>query len=502
MIILKHIGIIDIGSNSVRLLFIELTSKNSFKILTELKEYVRLGAGFDSNGNITTEKIAELLEILNLYKNFCDKFENSELIITATEAFRKAKNRNSIAKKIKDTLSLNIRILSGKEEAYYDYFSAINTLDIKDALVMDIGGASTELIWIKDRTLKECVSLHFGALTLTEKFKLKNSIDSKQEELLKKFLLESFKDIPWIKDISTSTLIGIGGSIRNLGKISRRNENYPFDLIHNYIMSSKSAEDIYNEVKDKSTEQRKKIKGLSKNRADIFTGAACAVSSLVKLTKIKKIIICRNGLREGLLLSNLFNDEPIENILDFSINNILLNNNANIKHSLHVYKLTKLLFSALKTIHRIDASFDKVIKTAAMLHDVGINISFYYNHRHSSYIILNSYLFGISHKERIISACIAIYQRSENLDSILEEYNSILEKEDIYAIKIIGVLLRIAANLDKDLSGSIYDLNCQIDNDIVIIKTISDSSSTFLIKEAMVSSSLFKAAFNKSLYIV
>lgn len=499
---MKHIAIIDIGSNSVRLLFAKITSPLSFKIITELKEYVRLGAGFDEEGNINEEKIISTIRVLNLYKNFCSMFEDTKMIVTATEALRKAKNKNFILTRVKDELNINVRILSGEEEAYYDYFAVINTLNVKDGLIMDIGGASTEIIWVKNRTLKECISLPFGAITLTKKFKLENSISSEQEKLLNDFLFENFSKVSWLKNLDSSTLIGIGGSIRNLGKISRKKKNHPLNLIHNYTMSSKCVEDIYDEVKIKTNEQRRKIKGLSKDRSDIFVGAAGTVKSIITLCKIKKLTICRNGIREGLLLSELFNKKPIENILDFSISNVLMNNNVNINHSKHVYKLTNLLFSSLKPVHKITENLDNVIKTSAMFHDVGINISYYYYHKHSAYIILNSSLYGISHKECVISACIAVYQRSQSIQLMLDKYKNLINKSDIHKIKVIGLFLRIAENLDKDLSGAIESLNCTINDDTVIIKTYSKHSCEFLIREAQTSSELFKNIFNKSLYIV
>lgn len=104
--------------------------------------------------------------------------------------------------------------------------------------------------------------------------------------------------------------------------------------------------------------------GKSKDRANIFVGAAGTVKAIITLCKIKKIKICRNGIREGLLLSELFNKKPIENILDFSISNILINNNININHSKHVYKLTNLLFSSLKPVHKITENLDKDLSGA------------------------------------------------------------------------------------------------------------------------------------------
>lgn len=112
----------------------------------------------------------------------------------------------------------------------------------------------------KRQSLKRMYKPSFGAITLTKKFKLENSISSEQEKLLNGFLLENFSKVSWLKNLDFSTLICIGGSIRNLGKTSRK-KNHPLNLIHNYTMSSKCVEDIYDEVKIKTNEQRRKIKG-------------------------------------------------------------------------------------------------------------------------------------------------------------------------------------------------------------------------------------------------
>lgn len=499
---MKHIGVIDIGSNSVRLLLTEITDKHSFKIITELKEYVRLGEGFDNNGNLKEEKIQETIKVLKLYKNFCDAFPETMIITTATEAVRKTKNQSYLIGRIKSETGLDVEILSGEKEAYYDYFASINTLNVKNALILDIGGASTEIILVNNRNLKECISLPFGAITLTRKFNLQDSISSAEEKNLKSFLFDSFSSITWLKDLKIDTLIGIGGSIRNIAKISKKRTNYPLNLIHNYTLDSNEVLDIYNEVKSKSTEQRKKIKGLSKDRADIFVGAVCAVNTLINMLKIKHLIISRNGLREGVLLGTLFNKEKVEDILGFSINNILANNNINPKHSSHVYKLTLALFNELKPLHRLDDYLINVIRTSSMLHDIGNNISYYYHHKHSTYIILNSIIYGLTPRERVMSAFAASYHRSDNIPADFDKYKSLLDKVDIFSIKVIGLLIRIAENLDKDLSNSIMDVKCTMQDDMVIIKTVSNAHSDFLVNQAQAVSDSFKELLGKKLYVV
>lgn len=499
---MKHIGIIDIGSNSVRLLLVKITSQNSFRVVTELKEYVRLGEGFDPHGNLMEEKINDTVKVLSIYKDFCNRFEDTKIIATATEAVRKAKNQSHFIEKVTLETGINIEVLSGEKEAYYDYFASINTLTIKNGLIMDIGGASTELILVEDRNLKECVSLPFGAITLTKKFGLENPITNEVEKQLKGFLQESFSNVPWLKNVKTETLIGIGGSIRNIAKIAKKQNAYPLDLIHNYVVNSKQISDIYNNVSSKSTEQRKKIKGLSKDRADIFLGALCAVDTLIAMCKIKTLTISRNGLREGVLLSTLFNENKIDDIVDFSLNNILTNHNLNTSHNTQIYKLTKALFMTLKPLHRLDNYLLNVIKTSSMLHDVGNSISYYYGYKHSAYIILNSLIYGLTPRECVMSALAVSYYKNDNLPSSLEKYKNLIDKLDIYSIKVIGVLLRLAINLNKDLSDTIDGINCVIEDDVVIIKTISNKPSQFLLTQGQTVSDAFKELLGKRLYIV
>ncbi|MDF2502689.1 exopolyphosphatase [Clostridium sp.] len=499
----KRIGIIDIGSNSVRLLLAEIGANNSIRIINELKEYLRLGAGLDKNKILSEEKIELTLKTLTTYKNICNAFDVSEITAVATEAVRSAKNQREFLNRIKNDASLDITVLSGKEEAYYDYFSTINSMNVDNALIMDIGGASTELILVKNRNLVNSISMPFGAINLMKQFEINDVFEKDQEEKLKDFLLKQFNNLEWLKEAKGYTLIGIGGSIRTLGKIHRKSINYPLNFMHNYQMKSTDVTEIYNLVKGKTNAQRKKIKGLSSDRADIFLGAAAEISTLIDLCSIEDIIISRNGIREGLLYSHICKDnKPLDNVLDFSINAMLINHNIDIKHAEHIYHLMNSLYEALKPIIKHSINLHNIIRTSAMLHDIGSNITYYFHHKHSLYMILNSQINGLSHRELVLSAFIAASHRDDNLSINYSDYKLIIGKDDIEIINQLGLLLRIAENLDKSMISIVKDIHCCIDNDTVIIKTISDVSPSLEVKEASNSADAFKNLFNKKLYVV
>lgn len=501
---IRTVGIIDIGSNSVRLLLAEISDKNSLRIINELKEYVRLGDGLDENGVLSETKMQLAIDTLASFKNICASFEVSDITIVATEAVRRATNQQEFLDRVKNELGFTIRVLSGSEEAYYDYFSTINSMSEENALIMDIGGASTEFILVKNRELVHSISLPFGAITLTEHFKINSVLEKNQEEDLMDFLLSYIDKVEWLNEAKGLNLIGIGGSIRTLGKIDRKAFDYPLNLIHNYRMKSDAVISIYEELKSKNSTQRKKIKGLSSDRADIIVGAAAAVSLVMKKLAINSLIISRNGIREGLLFTHICKDnKPLDDVLQFSLNNVIENHNINLKHAEHIYHIFSSLNQDLKVLYNTTSqNLNKIIRTSAMLHDVGLNITYYYHNKHSLYIILNSQINGLTHKELVMSACIAANHRDDNSIIDYSNFDLIIDKNDFEIIKKLGLLLKIAENIEKSMTGAINDIKCNIDNDAVIIKTISSFHPNHEIKESLIPSQEFKKIFGKKLYVV
>ena len=196
---MKKIGIIDIGSNSIRLVIVQINKDNSFRVIDEIKESVRLGKDMTTDGGLNPSRIDNAIYTLAFFKRLCIIQNITEILAVATEAVRKASNQIEFLNRVKSELSIDIRVLTGIEEAYYDYFGAINSMDFSDALIMDIGGSSSELIFVENRKLKSSISLPFGAINLTEKFSLQKAMNIKSETAIKEFLTSLYKDIPWLK---------------------------------------------------------------------------------------------------------------------------------------------------------------------------------------------------------------------------------------------------------------------------------------------------------------
>lgn len=294
------IGVIDIGSNSIKM--IVANTDIGLTIEKKLREYVRLSEG--GSRILSEDKIKASIKALKKFKEECK--ETDKIIVAATEAVRSAENQQEFINKAEQAVGLKIRILSGKEEAYFDYLATVNSMKVEDYdLLIDMGGGSTELILVKDEKILESTSLPFGALVLTEKFKIHNRISKVQENKLKEYVCEYFNKLDWLSKSRGHNLIGIGGSIRNICRIELKENNDPLELLHKHFISAEEMKRIYERISSENDEQRLKEKGLEKERADFIVTAAMVVCMLMDMLDMKKIVFSEYGVREGLVYKEM-----------------------------------------------------------------------------------------------------------------------------------------------------------------------------------------------------
>ncbi len=500
---MKKIVIIDIGSNSIRLVLVRIGRKGNFKIIHDLKESVGLEKDLETDLIIKTDRIRKALKTLHMFRNHCEAVKPDEILVVATEAVRRAANQVEFISRIKEETGFEVRVLSGEEEAYYGYIGVTNSMDIDDALLMDLGGGSTELTWVEDGRVRESISLPLGAINVTQQFQLNDTIKDEQLRKLENRLVSAYKQVPWLADLATTRMIGIGGTFRNLCKIDRRRKAYPLERTHNYLMSAQDIYAIHKEVSSSSLKQRRTIKGLSGDRVDTIVGATCVIAQLAKFCDIEEVIISGHGLREGLIYDYIARNWNLSgDILEKSLLKNLNNYNLNVDHARKVYQITKSLFEQLRGLANIEGDYEKVLKTACMMHDVGMALNFYQQNEHVFYVMVNSELHGLSHRELVMSAYAASNQFNSKRHYAGPRFKIFLDEKDEVALKGIGLLIRIARSLDRSMSGLIQDISCEIEKDKVIIKTISTGNSELEIMDALRYCDDFYKYFHTPLFIM
>ena len=167
---LERIAIIDLGSNTARLLLVDVLENGHFQIVDQLKESPRIGEGMERDGFLKPARIQETIKTLKMFRKLCDVNGIERIIAVATAAVRRAKNQRSFLDEVSATCGIKLRVLSAEEEAIYVYRGVINTMDIPKGLILEIGGGSTKIVYYNRRNLLNYETLPFGAITLTELF--------------------------------------------------------------------------------------------------------------------------------------------------------------------------------------------------------------------------------------------------------------------------------------------------------------------------------------------
>ena len=292
-------AIIDIGSNSVRLIIYRIKGDSTFKVINEAKRTIRLGSYLREDDYLSESGLNILLKVLKVFKDICKRYEVLEIYVVATEAIRRSINKYDVCNKIKLDLGLEVNILSGLEEAKYGYLAIKNSMLEKNAVLLDLGGSSMEITLMENGEFKETISLTLGSIPLTKMF---NNIESKEMEIeLNKFIYDRLQEISWLKKNNNLNVIGIGGIAKHIGRVSKGNEDYPKELLHNYSMTRDEISKIYAEFLKLPIKERSNFKGLSKKRAEIFAAPLGAILVILKYFDSEKYIISAIGLREGII---------------------------------------------------------------------------------------------------------------------------------------------------------------------------------------------------------
>lgn len=498
MTLKKRICVMDIGSNSIRMVIYEITPNKSFIPVEDIKETVRLGEGINEKKELKEEKIKLALKTIQLFKKVCLRNNVDEIVAFGTAALRIATNGEGLLKEILRTMGIDVIVFKGEDEAYFSFEGAINTLDIKEGVVIDLGGSSLEIVHFKDRKALERVSLNFGAVTLSEIVNLKDRLNKKDEEVLREFIREQFKIVQWRDELKGLPLIGVGGTVRNIGGVHLYMNNYPLELLHNYKVCVDGVKEVVDYLKDKDYKEKQDVQGLSKARADVFIGAAIAVEEVLTYFNLKELIISGYGIREGVLYERLSEcgkvvEDPFEEGFKEIVEILDIDTRIKDKH----YKILKKICSTLDKEYEFKEVSEKVKKIVTYLYDIGKVINFVNYPLHSAYMILNLGIKGIEQKELVASALIVA--RGNKKYKGLEKYKEIFKDEEIEELMMFSKILNITNIFCDDLLLDEENFDIEVTKDEIIFYIKEKDEEDLKIIDLFISQKKFVNTFDKKL---
>lgn len=497
---MKKIGIIDIGSNSIRLVIFKVTPAKNFYVIEDVKESVRLGEGVNKTGKLKPKKMDLAFHTLQIFKGICDRHETDEILAFATAAVRNASNSHELLESVEENLMMKIKVFSGEDEAYHSLMGAVNSLDVEEGLLIDMGGASTELVWFKDREIHRWESLNFGSVTLAQLTNVRGRLSKASEENLRSHIKEEYGRLSWLKELGDIPLIGVGGTIRNMAKVHSIMCEYPLNILHGYGLKDGDAYELFDYIKVKNYEQKLELPGLSKSRADIFTGAMCAVVELLEHTSIERIIISGCGIREGVLYKKLHEyGKHVNDVFETSLLDTMEHFNLSKENGERVYNLFTKIFDSMKPLHKIKEVEEKVIRIASYMGRVGVGVNYYDHPLHSFYMIINSGLKGVKHRELLMGALIVSQQ--DKFNDLSRNYHAILGGNDIRVMKKLSVMLRISKIFNRVFLLDSSRLSVEITDESVIFHIENQELLEVQISRLIMSGKRFREVFDRQLIV-
>jgi exopolyphosphatase/guanosine-5'-triphosphate,3'-diphosphate pyrophosphatase len=485
---------------------INVRENGGYSIYDQASEMVRLSEGMSENKMLQPVPIQRTIKALEYFKQLLDVNGVTEVHALATAAVRNAANQELFLERIAFETGFQFRVLSGDEEAYYDFLGVVNSIELEDALIMDIGGGSTELIWMKNRRLKRAVSIPFGSVTLTERFQdIKPR--KKRIEAAKKYFNALLDAFDWIGKVEGVRIVGLGGVLRTLAKIDRAENGHSIENMHNYRIQRPDMERICARILDAEDGTLDKIPGISKKRADIMTMGIIPFLVAMERVRPPEIRISGNGLRDGYFFETHFSENRmplvVENVLVHSKENMMRRYTFNERHARHIKKLSLEIFDGLSTAgFEFQLADRKILSTAALLHDIGTHIEYYDHHIHGFYLILNGRLEGLTNGERISVAYLVGSHREASIKNRMIEFESIVNREEIQRLGCLTILLRLAEQLDRAENGVVEQISVRIEPDAVVFLLHAKQFPELEVNSAQRFADRFEKQYGKKLKFV
>jgi exopolyphosphatase/guanosine-5'-triphosphate,3'-diphosphate pyrophosphatase len=454
-----RLAAIDIGTNSLHMIVVRVRPDLSFEVVDREKEMVRLGAGGLDGRALTREATNAALQVLSKFRRLAESHGVDETVAVATSAVREAENGGEFLDAITSRTGIRPRVISGTEEARLIHMAAAYGVGGPGevAVVVDIGGGSVEITRGAGDRLETGRSFKLGVIRLTERFVKTDPISPRDERRLVRHVRTEIDEyLDQLSKAKFDRLIGTSGTILSLGAVATAGQGHPPDAsLRNRRVSAKQLHRIRKTLVALDIEKRLRVPGLDPRRADIAVAGAVLIDTIVRRLGANELTLCDLSLREGLVLDYIARHRQqiaqVDRYPDVRRRSVIeLAERCNYwpEHAQQVARLATALFDQTRSLHGLTDREREWLEFAALLHDVGVHISYERHHRHSYYLVKNGDLRGFEPDEIETIALIARYHRQATPKRRHEGFRD-LSRTRRQVVSALAAMLRLAEGLDR-----------------------------------------------------
>jgi exopolyphosphatase / guanosine-5'-triphosphate,3'-diphosphate pyrophosphatase len=446
------ISIIDIGSNTIKLVIYEVRKDNSFFGIRQESTKVKLGESLAYSDSLNEQSILKSIDVLLQYRDIARLEAANKVLCVGTSAVREAKNGQYFIDQVHMNTGFRVRVLNGEEEAYYSYLGASMTTCIPNGLFFDLGGGSLELVYTEHFNIKKAEALRLGALRLSRTFANEDgSFSRKNCDNMTQRIMDT---LPSKKDYGIgidTLLVGAGGTLRALGRYDQKNSGFPFEKIHNYRLTLNTLDSLRKDLSFLEPSEISSRWSFDSTRVETVVAGIHVIHSIMKKFDFEEVIISGYGIREGILASFIQNPNTLENHnierLEKQIAKIVSYHSH--KHDISNFGLDDMVRDMI--YHRLLKEREVEILSYALytlsrLPETNKYYSLFYR-------ILDEDYPHLTHKEQLILALSILYSKKiRTAEELFYKYSHLLKTQNLKSVQKIAILLNLARIMIKTKS--------------------------------------------------
>lgn len=443
----RPVSVIDIGSNSIRLVVYEGLVRSPTIFFNE-KMLAGLGRGIVSTGKLDPEAVTRSIEEFRRFRALSEQAGAVNLHVVATAAAREAKNGPDFITRAEKILGTSIKVLSGREEAYFSALGVIAGFYKPDGVVGDLGGGSLELVDLAGQQIGDGITLPLGGLRL--------------QEMAKNSLLQATKIAR--QELSTAKLLKsgegrafytVGGTWRNLARLHMHATGYPLGVMHHYEMDVAQSADFLTVVADGNIERMAGIDAVSKSRRGLLAYGAIVLREIIERMKPSKIVLSATGVREGYLYSLLSRRVQREDPLIASAEELAILRARSVEHAHELVGWTGETFRLFGIEETEDE--ERCREAACLLADIGWRAHPEYRGTQSLNIIAHASFIGVDHPGRAYVALANLFRHEGvfNDAAVSGDLLRLATPRYLERARILAALFRVVYLLSASMPGVI-----------------------------------------------
>ena len=439
----EGVAIIDIGSNSVRLVAYESHSRAPTPTFNE-KALCGLGRSVATTGLLPDEGIGKAIGALKRFRVLCDTMRIADIRAIATAAVRDASNGPAFLGMAELAIGRKIELLSGEEEARFSALGVVSSIHYPDGVVGDLGGGSLELTEIKGGDAGKAVTLQLGGLSLMD-------LSEKSPKRAAKIVRETLSKVKLLQALPGRTFYAVGGTWRALARLHMRQRQYPMSVMHNYVIPTRDALEFARLVERIEADALLSIEAVSSARRPLLAYGAAVLEEIIRQASPKEVVMSALGVREGLLYSQLPPDSQLEDPLIVSAREF---NQLRSRAPAHAEELFDWTSRLIDSSHLGEDEEDRRLRHAAcLLSDISWRAHPDYRGSQAYDLVVNAAFIGVDHPSRAFLALAASYRHLSNEDFVSPQSRSLVNARQLVRARILGAAMRVAYNVSAAMPG-------------------------------------------------